>query len=75
MVNTRRASFRLGEETERKLEELAGSAGSTRTEVVRSLISARYTELHSVEEPKRGKTDPSQMSLDEIPSHEVDGDQ
>lgn len=71
MANTRRASFRLGEETERQLEQLAEFSESTRTEVVRALVSARYMELHSVEEPRRGKTDPAQMNLDEVLSPEV----
>lgn len=72
MANTRQASFRLGEEAERKLEELAGLVGSSRTEVVRSLISNRYAELHPVKEPKKSvDADPAQLLLDEILSNEI----
>lgn len=74
MANTRRASFRLGEEAERKLDELAELAGSTKTEVVRSLISNRHAELHPVKEPKKSvETDPAQLLLEEILSNEVVG--
>lgn len=72
MANTRQASFRLGEEAERKLEELASFVGSSRTEVVRSLISNRYAELHPVKESKKSvETDPAQLLLDEILSNEI----
>lgn len=73
--DTRRASFRLGAETESQLDELAQEAGSSQTEVVRSLISARHAELRVAEDrAKDSKTsgaDPSQMLLDDILSHEV----
>ena len=73
MASTRRTSFRLGEETESKLDELAESADSTRTEVVRSLISARHAELHQIEKPRSAEAAPAQMLLDDILTHEVVG--
>lgn len=72
MANTRRVSFRLGGETEQKLNELAQLADSSRTEVVRSLITNRYAELPPDEKPtKHPETDSTQMILDEILSNEI----
>lgn len=66
MANTRQVSFRLGADTENKLDELAGMSGSSRTEVVRTLILARHAELCQQKKPKRGELDSSQMVLDEF---------
>lgn len=73
MANTRQASFRLGGETERKLDELAELSDSSRTEVLRELIAERYTRAKSPAKHESGKEPPVQMILDDILSVEVVG--